>query len=58
MTASWVRQRATDRAAHIHDNVPDLCDFFENYDKNGSNAGTGIASYIITVILSEQVTHE
>ena len=33
MTASWVRERAKKGAAH------ELCEKYENYDKDGTNAG-------------------
>ena len=38
MTASWVRQRAS-ATGSTTGGTPDLCSFFENYDKDGSNAG-------------------
>ena len=34
MTASWVRERAKKGAAH------ELCDKYESYDRDGTNAGT------------------
>ena len=60
MTASWVRQKANSTRSganananasfNIEDTPPQLCGYFEEYDKNGSLAGIYIL-YIIYIYM-------